>query len=100
MLKGHEKWPTSLEEQDWLVFLVDSFRDILALELPPHADDASSEVKKMIHNAKGLIGDLAAKNEELARTILIADASGNTLPTWFLTQVVRDLPNLAIRSKK
>lgn len=100
MLKGHAKWPTAIEEQDWLVFLVDSFRDILTLELPPHADDASAEVKRMIHNAKGLIGDLASKNEELARTILIANSAGNTLPTWFLTQVVRDLPSLAIRTKK
>ncbi len=97
MLKGKVSWPTASEDQDWLVFLVDSFRDVLINELPEQGNGVSAEVKKMAHVAKGLISDLASRNEELARNLLIESDVGGSLPTWFLTEVVRDLPQLAIR---
>ena len=100
MLKGKASWPTAVEEQDWLVFLVDSFRDVLINELPAQSGDASAEVKKMAYSAKGLIGDLASRNEELARVLLTQSTSDATLPSWFLAEVVRDLPSLAVKREK
>lgn len=100
MLKGKATWPTLPEEQDWLVFLVDSFGDILYQELPTSGEDLSSDVKNIAHAAKGLIGELAARNEELARNLLIKNNSDKSLPAWFLTQIVRDLPGLTIKPKR
>jgi hypothetical protein len=100
MLKGKASWPTGPEEQDWLVFLVDSFRDVLIKELPEQAGDASSEVKQMAYAAKGLIGELASRNEELARLLLTQSSAGHELPNWFLAEVVRALPALAVKREK
>jgi archaellum biogenesis ATPase FlaH len=100
MLKGKASWPSDPDDQDWLVFLVDSFRDVLITELPQQIADMSSEVRRMSYIAKGLISELASRNEELARLLLTQSESSATLPNWFLAQVVRDLPNLAIKREK
>jgi len=100
MLKGKAGWPNDPEDQDWLVFLAESFRDVLMNELPPQAGDASGEIRHMAHVAKGLIRELAARNEELARVVLTTTANDAALPSWFLAEVVRDLPALAMKRDK
>jgi AAA domain (dynein-related subfamily) len=99
MLKGKATWPHDPEQQDWLVFLIDSFRDALATALPVQSGDVSGEVRKMAHTAKGLIGDLAKRNEELARNLIAVPAGERALPNWFLVEIMRDLPHLAIAQK-
>jgi hypothetical protein len=53
----------------------------------------------MAHIAKGLIGELAQINEELAKKLLSSNDTGAPLPNWFLIEIMRDLPHLASRKK-
>jgi hypothetical protein len=99
MLKGKATWPTADDEQDFLVYLIDSFRDVLAMELPEQGGQASAEVKQMSYHAKGLIAELASRNEEMTRVLLAPQEGQKELPGWFLTEVVASLPHLAARKK-
>ena len=99
MLKGKASWPTAAEDQDFLVYLIDSFRDALFMELPSHAAQLSEEVKRTAYHAKGLISELATRNEEMARVLLTPGQNGKSLPGWFLAEIVSALPALAARKK-
>jgi AAA domain (dynein-related subfamily) len=97
MLKGKQTWPLAPDEQDWLVFLIDSFRDVLCSSLPQNISSVTSETRKMAHIAKGLISELAQINEELAKKLLSSNDTSSPLPNWFLIEIMRDLPHLASR---
>jgi AAA domain (dynein-related subfamily) len=101
MLKGKAGWPLDPEGQDWLVLLVDNFRDVLCNELPSTVGDKNSESAQKAFHAKRLIQELAAHNEELARVLLTpSESSPGRLPGWFLTEIIRDLPSLGISKDK
>lgn len=98
IIKGERRWPSRPEERDVLYFLAQSFRGQLMHELPKDKQHISGETKFFVHRAKALIKDLSAISNEIAQLIVSADEDG-TLPEWFLIEIIRDLPRLAVQNK-
>lgn len=99
ILKGEAGWPSEEKDRDVLYFLATSFRSQLLKELPVQASDADG-ARDLAHRAKALIKDLAQISFEVAQLVVTADERGRVLPGWFLTEVVRDIPRLAISERK
>jgi len=100
ILKGTLRWPSEPADRDVLFFLAQSLRARLAKELPAEKRGASQSATQLAHRAKGLLVDLADISLEIAQVVVASEGSaadgsdGAGLPTWFLTEVVRDLPRL------
>ncbi len=100
ILKGTLRWPSDAADRDVLFFLAQSLRARLAKELPREKRGSSAAATQLAHRAKALLVDLADISLEIAQVVVAddgADADGSDgagLPTWFLTEVVRDLPRL------
>ncbi len=94
ILKGDEKWPGDPKDRDVLYFLVQSFRAQLLKELPPHKDAMSNNARELAHVAKGLLKDLSLISLEMAQMVVQEERSGDVLPSWFMVDIVRDLPRL------
>jgi hypothetical protein len=83
-----------------LFFLAQSLRARLAKQLPADRKGASPAAVELAHRAKALLVELADISLEIAQVVVApggADADGSDgagPPTWFLTEVVRDLPRL------
>ena len=97
ILKGDLKWPDRPEDRDVLYFLSQSFRAQLIKELPAEKPDGSSSYRELAHRAKALLKDLAAINLEIAQMVVATTDEEASLPSWFLVEVVRDLPRLVER---
>jgi hypothetical protein len=97
ILKGEAKWPSKPEDRDILYFLSQSFRAQLAKELPHDKSNLSSKQQDLALRAKGLLTELAAIGLEMAQMVVSKDGEGQELPDWFLIEVVRDLPRLAVK---
>jgi MoxR-like ATPase len=95
ILKGETGWPTEPERGDELYFLAHALRSQLIKELPESPQHLSSNGQSLRHTATRLILELADLNEELAKTILVADEAGRDLPDWFLLELATQLPRLA-----
>lgn len=95
ILKGEAKWPYQPEDRDALYFLAQSFRAKLIHDLPDNKQKLNHETQRLTHRAKALIRDLAQISEEVAQMVVSAD-EGGILPDWFMVEIVRDLPRLAI----
>ena len=100
ILKGDAGWPTAPADRDILYFLAMSLRARLCKDLPAERRGAPAAGVRLAHRGKDLIGSLAALSLEYTQAVVAGDDDGNpVLPTWFLTEVVRDLPRLvAVRS--
>jgi hypothetical protein len=97
IIDGTKRWPDSPEDRDVLYFLAQSFRARLIKELPSQKGKQSGTVKNLAFRSKALIRDLSLISLEIAQ-MTIADQEGeDQLPTWFLSEVVRDLPRLAMK---
>jgi dynein-related subfamily AAA family protein len=94
ILKGDLGWPSRPEERDVLYFLAQSFRAQLLKELPANADNRNEHSRQLAFRAKALIKDLAAISLEMAQMVVADQGEGETLPSWFMVEVVRDLPRL------
>ncbi len=100
VLKGTLRWPSAPDDRDVLFFLAQSLRARLAKQLPADRRGASPAAVQLAHRAKALLVDLADISLEIAQVVVApdgADADGSDgagPPTWFLTEVVRDLPRL------
>jgi ATPase family protein associated with various cellular activities (AAA) len=95
ILKGTAGWPTAPGDRDILYFLAMSLRARLVKDLPAQRRGASATAVRLAHRGKDLITSMAELSVEYAQAILAGDEDGNpVLPTWFLTEVVRDLPRL------
>ena len=100
ILKGNLRWPADPSDRDVLFFLAQSLRARLAKELPADKRGSSRAATQLAHRAKALLVELADISLEIAQVVVApegqdADGSdGAGLPTWFLTEVVRDLPRL------
>lgn len=94
IIKGKENWPSEPENRDVLYFLALSFRSRLFKDLPVDAP-RSSEAREFAHQAKALLTQLSRISFELAQIVIAEDEDGRSLPGWFLTEIVRDLPRLA-----
>jgi hypothetical protein len=102
LLKGSMHWPPDPAERDVCYFLAQGLRARLAKELPPARADLSGDAVRLAHRAKALLTELAEISVEAAQ-LVVADArdevsedgSDARLPSWFMVEVVRDLPRLA-----
>jgi len=95
ILKGTAGWPTAPGDRDILYFLAMSLRARLVKDLPADRRGAPAAAGRLAHRGKDLITSLAELSVEYAQAVLAGDEDGNpVLPTWFLTEVVRDLPRL------
>jgi MoxR-like ATPase len=91
------------------VHLVSSPRDWLAWarlakELPVARAQLSGDAVQLAHRAKALLTELAEISVEAAQLVVAGaqdgvneDGSDARLPSWFMVEVVRDLPRLAAR---
>ncbi|MBV8543245.1 MAG: MoxR family ATPase, partial [Acidobacteria bacterium] len=96
IMKGELAWPERPEDRDVLYFLSQSFRAQMAKELPAERPDGGG-YREFAHRAKGLLKDLAAINLEIAQMVVATIDDQAALPSWFLVEVVRDLPRLVER---
>ena len=97
ILKGDLSWPDRPEDRDVLYFLSQSFRAHLQKELPAEKPEGHSPYRELAHRAKGLLKELAAINLEVAQMVVASVDDQPSLPSWFLVEVVRDLPRLVER---
>src|SRR5689334_17050337 len=100
IIKGELGWPAEPENRDVLYFLAQSLHAHLLKELPSDAQSRSNAQRQFAHRAKALIKDLAAISFEMAQLVVAADENGETLPSWFMVEVVRDLPRLVVKKKE
>lgn len=100
ILKGKAPWPSDPNNRDILLFLVKGARDYLIKELPKNDDNISSDKKKLVIDVKNALKELTNIDSEYAQHILTEDENGNSLPTWFLTEITKELPKLINRVKK
>ena len=99
MLSGEQPLPRAPEDRDVLYFIVQSIRAQLAKNLPPERDALKGQHRQLALQAKRVLVELCDINAELA-TVMVAEETGaeaRNLPSWFLVEVVRDLPRLAQR---
>src|SRR4051812_35874492 len=98
IMKGELAWPERPEDRDVLYFLSQSFRAQLIKELPAEKPNGQSGgYRELAHRAKALLKELAAINLEVAQMVVATTEDQESLPSWFLVEVVRDLPRLVDR---
>ena len=90
------RWPDKPEDRDVLYFLAQSLRGRLVKELPAEKKGLTSASQDLAIRGKGLIADLASISMEMAQMV-VSEAEGGPLPTWFVVELVRYLPRLAAK---
>jgi hypothetical protein len=99
ILEGSDPLPRGAEERDVLYFIVQSIRAQLAKNLPADRGALKPHHKSLVVQGKRVLVELCEISIEMA-TVLVAEEQGEAarnLPSWFLVEVVRDLPRLAGR---
>lgn len=95
IIKGDTGWPRRPEERDVLYFLAQSFRAQLIKELPAQQGAARGGAHRdLAFRAKALITDLAGISLEIAQMVVARGEGDDGLPSWFMVEIVRDLPRL------
>ena len=97
IIKGDALWPEEPSDRDILYFLAHSFRTHLYKELPTDENNLKAEHKQLAMQAKDRLKSLARISVEIAQSVMGEDDQGRKLPAWFLLEVARDLPRLAVR---
>lgn len=97
IINGDQKWPDRPGDRDVLYFLAQSFRAQLVKELPVDKNHLTDATQQLAIRAKALMKDLANISLEIAQLTVTADDEQSVLPEWFLVEVVRDLPRLAVK---
>ena len=87
------RWPGKPEDRDVLYFLAQSFRARLLTELPKSKQEISGNMLSFVYRAKGMIKELSTINFEIAQMTVAGDDQ-ESLPDWFMVEVIRDLPKL------
>lgn len=98
IMNGEATWPSAPEERDVLYFLAQSFKGQLMKTLPHEKINLSENQKLMVHSSKKLIKNLSEISLEIAQMVVVEE-QGETLPPWFMVEIVRDLPRLAAKKK-
>ena len=93
IISGDESWPNKPEDRDVLYFLAQSFRAQIIKELPSDKKKLSENSQYFAHRAKALIKDLSLISLEIAQMV-VGNVDENSLPNWFMIEIVRDLPRL------
>jgi hypothetical protein len=99
ILNGDQRWPDAVEDRDVLYFLAQSFRTRLIKELPADKNNLLGNAGALAVRAKALMKDLANLSLEIAQMV-VASADGESLPGWFMVEIIRDLPRLAAHKEK
>lgn len=99
ILKGEARWPSDPEDRDLLYFLAQAFRARLIKMLPADKSQAGGELTALIHDSKARLKDLARISLEMAQ-VVVAEDGGESLPAWYMIEVVRDLPRLVERGAR
>ena len=99
LIKGDAGWPRGPEDADVLYFLAQTFRAQLLKTLPSERGQLSADTRRLAHDGKRCLADLAGINLEIAQLVVSEDDEGEALPNWFLTEVYRDLPRLVRRKQ-
>ena len=100
ILRGDSSWPDQPADRDVLYFLAQSFRAQLLKELPDDRDRLGGSTRELAFRGKALLKDLAAISLEIAQMVVAKGEQGESLPAWFLLEVVRDLPRLVEQREK
>ena len=98
IVDGEARFPDKPEERDVLYFIAQSFRGKLLQELPKDKQKIGKDTKFFEHRAKAMIKELASINTELAQMVVASDED-ESLPDWFMLEVVRDLPRLVTNAE-
>lgn len=98
ILKGDIDFPRAPEDRDVLYFLAQSFRARLLKDLPVDKANVHPHQRDLAHRAKGLLKTLANISLEIAQMV-VSHVDDQTLPSWFMIEVVRDLPRLVERQE-
>lgn len=98
ILKGDMEFPRAPEDRDVLYFLAQSFRARLLKDLPVDRAAVHPEQRDLAHRAKGLLKTLAQISLEIAQMV-VSNVDAQVLPSWFMVEVVRDLPRLVERKE-
>ena len=93
IISGDESWPNKPEDRDVLYFLAQSFRAQIIKELPSDKKKLNENSQYFAHRAKALIKDLSLISLEIAQMV-VGNVDENSLPNWFMIEIVRDLPRL------
>ena len=96
IIRGEQKWPDKPEDRDILYFLAQSLRARLLKELPRNRGQLSGEAGQFAARAKELLLELSNISLEMAQ-MAVTPEGDDTLPAWFLAEMVRELPALAKR---
>lgn len=96
IFNGEQKWPSAPEDRDALYFLAQSFKARLIKELPSDKNNLSSTTQDLAFRSKALMKDLANISLEIAQMTVSAE-DDNALPDWFVVEIIRDLPRLAVK---
>jgi hypothetical protein len=95
IIKGEMSWPSAPEDRDVLYFLSQSFRAKIVKELPDTKQALKESHRELAHRAKALLKNLANISLEMAQMVVTNPENEVPLPSWFLVEVVRDMPRLA-----
>lgn len=93
IFKGDANWPHAVQDRDVLYFLAQAFRARLLKILPADKHHSGGELQQTVHRSKAMLKELAQISLEMAQ-IVTAEADGQTLPAWYMVEIVRDLPRL------
>lgn len=96
IIDGDQKWPSALEDRDALYFLAQSFKTQLIKELPSDKNNLSGTTQDLAFRSKALMKDLANISLEIAQ-MTVTTEDDNALPDWFVVEIIRDLPRLAVK---
>jgi hypothetical protein len=96
IIKGELGWPRDVADRDLLHFHAMSLRARLAKDLPADQKHGTPKARQFAVRAKDLLIELADISLEIAQLVVAPDDSGApVLPSWFLVELVRDIPRLA-----
>lgn len=95
IFKKEAKFPSKPEERDILYFVAQSFRARLVNELPQKKDKMNKRSSYFVHRSKEMIKELSHINFEIAQMVISTD-DGKRLPDWFMIEIVKDMPRLAM----
>ena len=95
IFKKEAKFPSKPEERDVLYFVAQSFRARLVNELPHKKDKMNKRSSYFVHRSKEMIKELSHINFEIAQMVISTD-DGKRLPDWFMVEIVKDMPRIAM----
>lgn len=94
IINGDASWPSNHVDRDVLYFLAQSFRAQIIKELPENKDKMTENHKILSHRAKALLKELSSISVEIAQMVVSEQGDNKNLPSWFMVDIIRDLPRL------